>query len=135
MDTSHQLGNVVTALRAKVKTSSLWTKWIWYILAGLASVVVVAWFAIDAYNRSQALAKALHDRDVIVQRQKMFEVNLQVQESGARQKELETLAQQHKQAAEVAHEKVVVLEQRTETNKQLINKLRGWDDIHAKVKF
>lgn len=129
------LTKLALILREKTDTGSKWTKWFWYILAGLTSLAVVIYLLVLGNSKSNEVAKALHERDVSRKQKELDAVDTKVavleeEKKASIEKATEATAQAQKHL-----DNVELLEEKHKTNKEIINSLKDWDDVQKRTKF
>lgn len=110
-----------------------WRKWIIGSIVALLTVVVIIGFALQEAQRSQELARLQTERDIAKEAKHRAEVNQKLAENEAE-------AAQHEAAADLALERVQVIEEEIkqletqhELNKSILNSIRSWEDVDKKV--
>lgn len=135
MDTREVIARAVKSLRQKTKSSSWWTKWIWYILAGSLGLLLVAFLVLEALAKGNKAAKALHQRDVLLEKKEQALVDAKVTILQKKKDAHVTKAEKHNKKALVAEGKAAKAKERAEKNTDLIRSLKDWDDAEKTVKY
>jgi Flp pilus assembly protein TadB len=135
MDFRETIGEAVKSLRKKTKGSSIWTKWFWYILAGSIGLLLVAYLVWESLNKSKKVAKALHERDVLLEKRVQEKVNSKIAESEKKKQTHLVKAEMHLQQAQAQEEKAKAAHDRAEGNKKLIDSLEDWDDVQNRIEY
>lgn len=110
-----------------------WRKWVYGTIAVLVIASLVLVFFIRESLRQKELGNLKHERDVLQEEARQATVNASLTV-------LEDKKTEHLQAAEAAQRRaeevtrqVEILEAEHKKNSDLINSLRSWDDVDARV--
>lgn len=135
MDIRETVGEIVKSLRVKTKNSTWWTKWFWYVLAGSLGLLLIAGVVFETLQKSKKAAKAMHQRDVLIEKQTQAEVNSLVAKTEKKKQVLINKADKHVEEADKKLALNKKLVSRVNKNKKIINKLRDWDDAQLHIKY
>ncbi len=135
MDMREVVSDAVRYLRNKSTHSTLWTRWIWWILGGGLGLLLIAFLVLEGLNKSQRAAKALHQVDVLREKKLQAEVDAVITESDKKKQVLIKKADKHIASADKQLEKNIKLQNRVEKNQEIINNLRDWDDVKKNIKW
>ncbi len=135
MDLRDVVSDAVKSLQVKTNKSSMWTKWIWWILGGALGLALIAFLVLESLSKSQKAAKALHERDVLLEKQVQANTDAMIATSDKKKQVLIAKADKHLAKADQQIEKNEVLIKRAKKNQEIINDLKGWDDATRNIKF
>jgi hypothetical protein len=134
MNIQEIITSAVKQLKKKSATSSFWTKWFWYLLAGGLSLLLVGSLVLGALQKSKKVAIAMHARDVLIEKQKQEKVNAVVATSEKKKQAHLKKASNHLKKANEQNKKAKELQKQAKSNKELINNLKDWDDVKKTIK-
>ncbi len=135
MNISETVGEAVKSLRIKTKHSSWWSKWFWYMLAGLLGLALISAIVVESLYKSKKAAKALHTRDVLLEEKARASVDRLVATSEKKRQKLLVKAEKYTKKAEEKLEQNKVLTAKVAKNQKIIDGLRSWDDVKKSVKY
>lgn len=135
MDFRTSVRDVVVDLKHKAKNGSIYTRWFWYILAGIVGLATVAFLVYEAQSKSRKAIEALHQRDVSLAKKEIAKVDESVATKEKEKVRLLKKAEKHLATAQKHRERVTKLETRAKTNQDLLDSLENWDDVEKHIKY
>ena len=135
MNIKDTISEAVESLQEKAKNGSFWTKWFWYILAGVVGLILIGGLVLQAMHKSEKAAKAMHQRDVLIEKQHQEKTNSVVAKSEKKKQAHIKKAQKHLKKADAKARQAREFEAQAKDNKTRIDNLRNWDDVKKNVKY
>ena len=98
-------------------------------------LLVAAYYVYQWFSGNTKLAKALHERDVLREKHKQSIVDMRVEKNTEEKtKHLEAARKAAKDTLE-AEKKIEEIKVEHKANKEIINRIKDWDDVKAMVKY
>lgn len=135
MDMREVVSDAVGYLRVQANSSTLWTRWFWWILGGSLSLLLITFLVLEGLNKSEKAAKALHQVDVLREKQAHAKVDAVIAKSEKKRQVLILKADKHIASADKQLKKNVKLQVRVKKNQAIIDNLRDWDDVEKNIKW
>jgi flagellar biosynthesis/type III secretory pathway M-ring protein FliF/YscJ len=118
----------------KASNPTGWRKWVFGSLAVLAVLLIVLVFTVRETLRQKEIAALKHERDMLQIRAHQQTVDSEIES-------LETKKAEHVKAADAAQRRanelsrrVDMLEAQHQQNLEIINSIRSWDDVDARIR-
>lgn len=127
--------DTVKSFKDKTKHSPWWIKWFWYILAGSLGLLLIAFLVFETLSKSRKAAKALHERDVLLEKTTESVVNASISKSEKQKQKHLSKAIKYEEKAILREEKATAAKKRAIESKAIINSLQGWDDAEKNIKY
>lgn len=118
----------------KQENPSGWRKWIFGALAALAVLILVIAYAVQTALRAREIARLKHELDVATVGAEKAKADASVAEHLEARDEAIGRAELAEEQAEELKEQLVVLEADHKRNEDLINSIRSWEDVDAKIR-
>lgn len=122
-------------LKKKLKDSPWWSKWFWYVVVGIFAVLLAGGLIFNIISKSEKAAKAMHERDVLLEKAKLEEVNAEVSQYEKQKTKHAKKAEKYKEKAQKLRVKIVDSKAHAIQSQQIIDKLKGWDDVENNIKY
>ena len=117
----------------KKSNPSGWRKWLFGSIAVGIVLVLVLVYSIREGLRQREIAKLRHERDMLEQQVHQNAVDTQLGDLNETQQAHVTAAEEAIQRAEALDQRAELLEAQHKSNMALINSLKSWDDVDARV--
>jgi len=126
---------LLNTIKAKINQGSFWTKWFWYILLALASIVGLALLVLTFINKSNKIATITQERDVLQENAIQAKVNADILGKEESRKEHLDVAEKAVILANEAAKDVETVKQENKQNKDAIDSIENWGELDGKVKW
>lgn len=111
-----------------------WRKWVFGTLAVLAVLTLIIVYGVQNAMRSKELARLKHELDVATVGADKAKADAAVAEHTDARDEAVGRAELAEERAEELKEQLVVLENEHKRSADVINSIRSWEDVDAKVR-
>lgn len=118
----------------KHKSNTGWRKWFFGGLVLLAAVAVVAIYYVRSYFKNKELARLKHEKAVAEEEAHHAQVVLAVAHNEEELKKRLAEVRRSREVVAALEEKIDQLKLTRLAEEDLINSIKSWDDVDAKVK-
>lgn len=111
-----------------------WRKWIFGFLAVLAILLVIVVFSVREALRQSEIATLKHQRDMLQAQADRRTVDAEIESLEDKKAEHVKAADSAQRRANELSRQVDVLEAQNQKNIEIINSIRSWDDVDARIR-
>jgi hypothetical protein len=117
----------------KKSNPSGWRKWVLGSVAVVVILVVILVYSVRETLRQREIARLRHERDMLHEQIQNQTVNTQLDVLSDAQSQHQAAAQNAMQQAAAIDAQLESLEAQHKKNVELINSIKSWDDVDARV--